>query len=142
MLLNRFKTFCARNKDSCLDCRKLDPSQKKDRCIIFRTRYERKKASTQEERYERALEDVEKQEYSKLSMDEIKSKVIMFFDKFYNHDKDTIYQDIMAIVLERELKIRIGHNKQVRLKKQIRYNHPELFDIVSSPNKDTPDSQV
>lgn len=130
------------DKLSCLTCKKLNTEDKSKRCILFRARYERKKASTQEERYEKALEDAEKQEYSKLTMDEIEAKVIVYFDKFYDVDKDNIDQDIMAIVLERECKIRIGHNKQVRLKKQIRYDHPDLFDKSITPNKDTLDSKV
>ncbi len=119
--------------DSCLECRKLDPKDKEKRCMIFRARYERKKASTQEERYKVALEDAEKKEYSKLSLDEIEAKAVYHFDKYYDKDKDKIDVDLLAIILKREEKIHIGHNKLYRLKRQIEYDHPNLFQIPPIP---------
>ena len=37
-------------------------------------------------------------------MDEIEVKAMDYFDKFYNVDKNDVDQDIMALVLERELR--------------------------------------
>jgi len=119
------------NIDSCLGCKKLDPYDHSKRCNIFRAKYERKKKYTQEERYKIALEEADRLEYTELSMDEIEAKIMDDFDKFYNIDKNDIDQDIMALVLEREHKIKLGHNKQVRLKKQIRYDYPNLFEPIS-----------
>jgi hypothetical protein len=62
-------------------------------------------------------------------MDEMEAKAMDYFDKFYNVDKNDVDQDIMALVLERELRIKLGHNKQVRLKKQIKYDYPNLFQL-------------
>jgi hypothetical protein len=62
-------------------------------------------------------------------MDEIEVKAMDYFDKFYYVDKNDVDQDIMALVLERELRIKLGHNKQVRLKKQIKYDYPNLFQL-------------
>jgi len=108
-------------------CKHLFPEDKSKRCMVFRARYERKKISTQNERYEIALEEAEKKESDKLSMDEIEAKAVVYFDKFYNIDKDVIDQDLMSMILERELNIRIGYNKQRRLMKQIYFDHPTLF---------------
>jgi len=131
------------SKKSCLKgrgsnyCHKLNPKDKSKRCPVFRAEYERKKLMTQEHRYEIALEDAELKEYSKLSMDEIQSKVIGDFDKYYNENKDIVDIDLLAIVLKREYKIRLGHNKLYRLAKQIRYDHPSLFAIPDVVTKDT-----
>jgi len=123
------------NKDSCLGCRKLDPSDYSKRCIIFRARYERKKMYTQEERYTIALEEAELKEYSKLSLDEIQARLMTHFDKFYFPDKDDIDIDLMAILLKRECRIKIGHNRLYRLKKQIKYDHPNLFQTPMMKEK-------
>jgi len=125
------------NKKSCLLCKKLNPSDKSKRCIIFRARYERKKLGTQEERYKVALEESELKEYSKLDMDEIEAKAINYFDKYYNPNKNIIDIDLLAIVLKRECKIRLGHNKLYRLSKQIKYDHPSLFITPDPITKDT-----
>jgi len=132
------------SKPSCLKgrgtnyCHKLNPKDKSKRCPIFRAQYERKKLSTQEDRYKIALEDAELKEFSKLTLDEIQTKAINFFDKYYNPDKNIIDIDLLAIVLKRECKIRMGHNKYYRLAKQIRYDHPSLFVIPDEVTKDTP----
>ena len=68
--------FC--NKMLCLkDCHKLDPRDKAKRCMIFRVVYERKKMSTQDKRYKDALEESEKKEQDKLTVDEIEAKAIL-----------------------------------------------------------------
>lgn len=131
------------SKKSCLKgrgknyCHKLNPKDKSKRCPIFRAQYERKKLSTQEQRYEIALEDAELKEYSKLTLDEIQSKVIDDFDKYYNPNKNIIDIDLLAIVLKRNHKIRLGHNKLYRIAKQIKYDHPSLFDKDDEVTKDT-----
>lgn len=125
------------SKPSCLVCKKLNPDKKEKRCPIFRARYERKKILTQEDRYKIALEDSERQEHSKLSLDEIQAKAIDYFDKFYNPDKNIIDIDMLEIVLRRELKIYVGQNKRYRLAKQIKYDHPDLFEIPPEINVDT-----
>lgn len=136
------------NKKSCLKgrgnnyCEKLDPKDKSKRCVIFRARYERKKLGTQEERYSLALEESELKEYSKLTLDEIQTKAILDFDKFYNIDKNIIDIDLLAIVLRREHKVKLGHNKLYRLAKQIKYDHPELFIISDDINVNTPDKLI
>ena len=123
------------SKDSCLDCRKLNPTEKtKTPCPLFRARYERKKISTQEERYKVSLEEAEKMEISTESLDQIQVKALLYFDKFYDKDKDRIDVDLLGIILKREEKTLVGHNKLYRLAKQIRYDHPELFNEPSTIN--------
>ena len=91
--------------------------------MIFRARYERKKAKTQGERYKEALEEAEQKETSKLTLDEIEAKIINYFDIFYNVDKNDIDVDLLAMVAKRNLGIRLGHNKVYRLKKQIIFEY-------------------
>lgn len=93
----------------------------------FKARYERKKISTQDERYKEALEDTEKRDKEKLTLDEIESKAILLFDKYYLPNKDKIDVDLLAIILKRDLGIPLGHNKLYRLKRQIEYDHPDYF---------------
>jgi hypothetical protein len=50
-----------------------------------------------------------------------------YFDMFYNPRKNDVDQSLMNMVLERKLKIFIGHNKQVDLKKRIRIDYPDVF---------------
>lgn len=130
--------LCA--KKSCLmglyGCPKLNPTDPKKRCMIFRAQYERKKLSTQQGRYELALEDSEKPDMKNLSLDEIESKIMIHFDKFYNADKDDVDQELMTMILERKLKIFIGHNKQVSLKKRIKYDFPDRFINRPYPKDD------
>lgn len=125
------------NRASCLDCKKLDPTDKEKRCMIFRARYERKKAKTQGERYEEALEEAEQKEASKLTLDEIEAKIINHFDIYYNADKNDIDVDLLAMATKRKLGIRLGHNKIYRLKKQIIFDHPELFEEATPENVNT-----
>jgi len=136
------------SKKSCLKgkgnnyCAKLNPSDKSKRCPVFRATYERKKLTTQEKRYEIALEESERQEYSKLSLDEIQAKALDYFDRFYDVDKNRIDVDLMGIVLKREHKIVLGHNRLYRLKRQIEYDHPNLFEVPETPNIKTKDAEV
>lgn len=58
------------------------------------------------------------------------------FDKYCNEDKNIIYIDMLTIILKREHKIKLRHNKLYRLKK-IQFDFPELFDISLEPNKET-----
>lgn len=135
----RYKMFDINlcSKKSCLSgingCPKLFPSDTSKRCMVFRAQYERKKISTQEERYEKAIEDAEIKETSKLDLDEIEAKIMVYFDKFYIVDKDKIDTDLLAIILKRMLNIRIGHNKLYRLKRMIEYDHPDYFQTPPIP---------
>jgi hypothetical protein len=136
---NLCKKNCLKKVKKSDTCIKLNPEDKSKRCQIHRAQYERKKIATQTDRYQVALEESEKQETSKLSLDEIQAKAIDYFDKFYNPDKNIIDIDMLEIVLRRELHLYVGQNKRYRLAKQIRYDHPTLFDIEPTINKDTAD---
>ena len=105
--------------------------------MIFRARYERKKAKTQDERYSEVLEEAEEKEASKMSLDEIEAKVLEYFDVYYNVDKNDIDIDLLAMAVKRNLGVKLGHNKTYRLKKQIMFDHPNLFIEPPAENKDT-----
>ncbi len=124
-------------RDSCLDCKKLDPTDKQKRCMIFRARYERRKATTQDERYAEALDEAEEKEASKMSLDEIEAKVLDYFDIYYNVDKNDIDVDLLAMAVKRKLGVRLGHNKTYRLKKQIMFDHPKMFEEAPAENVNT-----
>lgn len=113
---------------SCLDCKKLDPENPEDRCMIFRAQYERKKATKQESRYEQALADANRRETKNLTIQEIEAKAIKHFEKFYDSEKDKVDVNRLAVVLDREENIKnLGHNKLYRLKAYIELDRPDLF---------------
>jgi len=116
------------DEPSCLGCKKLDPRDKDKRCMLFRAQYERKKAKTQEERYETALVDAEKKESRNLSDEEIEVKLLTIFDKYYDKEKNRIDVEIMSTLCRREFKIHLGHNKKYRIAKMIKYDYPTMFD--------------
>jgi len=124
------------NKPTCLTCKKLNPKNKADRCPIFRARYERKKMFTQGERYDQALEDAEQSEYSKLTLDEIEAKAIVYSEKFIDVDKMKVNRNRLDLVLRRTLKMRIGHTKLYKLASLIEFDHPNLFPDPTPINKD------
>jgi hypothetical protein len=109
-------------RDSCLGCSKL--FDKNNPCQIFRAQYERKKASTQEERYEQALEDADKKEVQALTMDQLEAKAMLHIDKMLNKEG---FIDVkkLKIILARDENIRIGLNRYYDLKALIEYDFPQ-----------------
>ena len=120
------------DKDSCLTCKHLAPKNIKDRCPIFRARYERKKMQTQEARYEEQIQEAEKDEISKLTLEEIEPMVIKHADLFVDIDKNKIDRNKLDLTLRRKLNIRIGHNKLYRLANLLEFDYPK---ILPEPNE-------
>lgn len=110
------------NKDSCLGCHWL--SNEEDPCMIFRAEYERKKAQTQEERYDQQLEEAEKKEYSELTVQQIVDNLMPFIDKTLDAN-GRIQVAQLKLVLMKELGIRVGHTKSYDIRALIEYDHPE-----------------
>jgi hypothetical protein len=132
------KNLC--NKRSCLTCKSLNPDDKSKRCPVFRARYERRKFTTQQARYEEALEESEKKERSKLTLDELQAKSLEYFDKFYDVDKNKVDVEALVWIVKRKiLGYDIGNNKAYRLARQITFDHPELFKPKPLINRDTVD---
>ena len=125
------------DRDSCLGCRKLHHRDMSKRCNIFRAQYERKKANIQDRRYEDDLQDAQNKDAEKMSIDELEVIAMDYFDKYYLVDKNKIDVDMLAVVLWREERLKIGHNKVYRLAKQILYDHPKMFEVAPKINKDT-----
>ena len=105
------------DRDSCLGCPKLQNRDLTKRCNIFRSHYERKKASIQDKRYEDDIKDANFLDSKKMSVDEIEVIAMKYFDKFYIPDSNKIDVDMLAIVLKQSEKLIIGHNKVYRLAK-------------------------
>jgi len=107
------------NRESCLDCSKLST------CNIFRARYERKKASIQESRYEQAKDMAETQETRELTMKQIENLAMIVQDKFIIDGKVDVQR--MRVVLLDEYGLKIGNNKGYQLKAMIEIHHPNLL---------------
>jgi len=108
-------------RDSCLDCSKLP------RCNIFRARYERKKASIQDTRYEQAYDSASKQESSELTNTQIANMLYHLRNKFINEDKQ-IDVGLMCIIASQELGVKIGHSRSYTIRKLMKYLFPNDFD--------------
>ena len=118
------------NKDSCLDC---DCLQDEDNpCQVFRADYERKKSETQEQRYEQQLAEAEAKEYSELTVQQIVDSVMPYLDKCLNQ-YGRIKIPELKLVLQKELGIRVGHNKSYDIRALIEYDNPEYAPARFEP---------
>jgi len=111
-------------KDSCLDCKKL--THPTNPCQIFRARYERKKASIQDQRYEQAMDQAEQRESSLLTDDQLEKLLRSHRARFTNEDGH-IDVDLLRIVCQRILHVKIGHNKAYRVAKMLKFDYPNEF---------------
>lgn len=106
-------------RDSCLDCKNID------NCNLFRARYEKKKASIQESRYEQAKDMAERKETTELTMKQIENLAMALREKFIIEDKIDVQR--LRVVLMDEYGLKIGNNKAYQLKAMIEVHHPNLI---------------
>jgi len=117
------------NKPSCLECQKLmrkNQTGKYD-CNIFRAKYERKKGSIQENRYEQARDMAEQLETTQLTMKQIEGLSLTVKDKWLLDEHIDV--QALRIALEDEYGIRLSNNKAYNLKKRIEVHHPNLIEV-------------
>lgn len=115
---------------TCLGCKWLEHD--KYQCQTFRAGYERKKAVTQEQRYDQNMEEAERKETSELTLDQIEFKLAPYLDQFMAENKEgKLEANLVKLktILKRKLGISIGHNKSYDLKGLID------FDIVEDPRR-------
>lgn len=120
------KHKCA--EPSCLECPKL-MRKKSERyaCNLFRARYERKKASIQDTRYEQAKGMAEKIETQKLTMNQIEGLSLTVKGKWLKEDKIDV--QALKVVLEDKYGIQLSNNKAYELKARLEIHHPELVEL-------------
>ena len=116
-------------RDTCLDCPKLMPRMK-NQCMIFRAQYERKKSTTQQERYDRGIDEAENAEVSKMTDDEVEIRLMEHFDKFFNYDKLAIDVELLQVVHKRELRASLGFNKARYFRKLIEYDYRDKIEAL------------
>jgi len=112
--------FKGKNKDSCLGCGKLRS------CSTFRAQYERKKAEIQDKRYEQAADEAEYLETKTLTDQQIENILYSIRGKFVNKD-GKVDIDLLKIVAREDCGITLGHNRAYRIKKALKYHHPNEF---------------
>lgn len=115
------------DRDSCLDCEKLN-----DGCNIFRARYERKKAKIQDKRYEQAKELATTTATSELTDQQKENMLYSVREKFSEvagekSQARKIDREIMRIVARDDFGIHIPRNKAVMIAKSLGYHHPNEF---------------
>lgn len=108
------------NRPSCLDCSKLIT------CNLFRARYEKKKASIQEERYEQARSLAEKVETTELTMKQIEGLSLQLRDKWWIEDHIDV--QALRIALEDEYGVRLSNNKAYNLKRRLELHHSQFVE--------------
>lgn len=107
--------LCAR--DSCLDCDKL-PS-----CNIFRARYERKKGSIQDARYEQAKESAQKTEAKHLTLTQLENLSLVLTPKFMERGRINVQR--LRICLYDDYGISLSQSKAYELKESLEIHHKE-----------------
>jgi hypothetical protein len=112
--------FKGKNKDGCLGCGKLRS------CPMFRAQYERKKAEIQDKRYEQAADEAEHLETKTLTDTQIENIPYSIRGKFVNKD-GKVDIDLLKIVARELCGITLGHNRAYRIKKALKYHHPNDF---------------
>ncbi|MEM3549938.1 MAG: hypothetical protein QXV01_02475 [Candidatus Bathyarchaeia archaeon] len=80
------------NRESCLDCSQLAT------CNIFRARYERKKASIQDTRYEQARDQAAQVETRKLTVSQLENLALSIKDKFIENGKLSVQKLRVAMM--------------------------------------------
>jgi hypothetical protein len=114
-------------RDSCLDCDKLNPKNPADQCQIYRARYERKKASIQEVRYAQAAQTAEETEARELTNDQIAEMLIEYKDQLINQETGRVDADMIRIIAKEKLGCVIGHSRSYTLVKLLKYKWPQTF---------------
>jgi hypothetical protein len=109
------------NKDSCLDCRKLDT------CSIFRAQYERKKRDAQYEKYEQSKQDALLKESRGLTLDQIIEKVYPLKEYYTDPEGNIDVKKLRLILREPPHNIIIGHNKAYDIKTLLEYRYRAEF---------------
>lgn len=108
------------NKKTCLGCRQLKT------CGELYAQYERKKARVQENRYSRELDESLRTDSQKMTDEEIETKLYPLQNEYTENGK--IDHDLLRIVAKEKLKLTIGYNRTYRIKKLLKYHHPDEFD--------------
>ena len=107
-------------KDSCLGCKKLKE------CTEFRARYERKKASTQDKRYEQAEEKASRIESKEFTTSQLAKLAYSLKDKIVDEDGKIAVRR-MRTLLMRELKLHISIGRGYDIKDWLVMEHPDEF---------------
>jgi len=106
--------------DSCLDCDQLMT------CDLFRARYERKKASIQDQRYESAYDQASKRETQALTDRQVVNQLYPLKEKILDED-GKISVSLLRVVASEELGIKIGHSRGYTIRNLLKYLHPNEF---------------
>lgn len=116
------------SKPSCLECPRLtQKNSERYVCTVFRARYERKKASVQDVRYEQAKDLAERAETQQFTMKQIENLSLTIKDRWLLD----AHIDVQAlrVALEDEYGVRLSNNRAYNLKRRIELHHPELLSL-------------
>lgn len=115
-------------KDSCLGCKQLDPKDHSKRCPIFRAQYERKKKTTQYERYEQAKDQALLKESQDLTEKQIEEMLVPHLDELISDRTGKISTAKLRLHLRKNEKVRISTWKAYQIKGNIEAQFPEKFE--------------
>jgi hypothetical protein len=110
-------------KSSCLGCKKLDS------CQVFRAQYERKKKSTQFERYAQAREDALVKESGELTESQIEEMLMPHISELLSERTGRLSVGKMRAHLKmRKPPVILSQWKTRQIKDNIEAKHSEMFD--------------
>jgi hypothetical protein len=111
------------SKDSCLGCKKMDD------CQVFRAQYERKKRTTQFDRYEQAKEDALVKEAKDLTEKQIENMLLPYLDDLVSDRTGKLSVGKMRAKLRKlDPPVKISTWKAYQIKANIEADFPEKFD--------------
>jgi len=117
------------DKDSCLDCELLNVQCDGDYvCQVFRARYERKKASVQEHRYEQARELSQKTEAKSLTIEQLENLCYSIKDTFIIDGKVNVNKLMMA--MQEKYGIQLSNTKAYNIRAMLLEHHAEILKAV------------
>ena len=105
------------DRESCLDCDKL-PS-----CDIFRARYERKKATIQDTRYEQAIDKAQESETKHLTLSQLENLAMSIKDQWFKNGKIDVQK--LRVTMFDAYGVRLGHSKSYELKSSLEVHHSD-----------------
>ena len=110
------------NRDTCLDCGKID------KCEVFRAQYERKKRDIQDKRYADSLQQFTEKESKELRDKDIEQLLLTVIPRIQNKKGEPDPTQI-RIVLEDDWNITIGRNRSYKIAKGLEIRYPGKFSI-------------
>lgn len=116
------------SRDSCLGCPQLAPEDPEKQCKIFRAQYERKKRSTQFERYEQAKDEALQKEAKELTEKQIEEMALQYISEIVDENTGKVSVPKLRVILRKKCNVRLSTWKAYQIKGNLEAQYPEKFE--------------